>query len=109
MDIVPVDSYEKPKYKSFELKTGLKLSAGVAATAMLVGMLSGCSAIERLTEIVPRSSPDTQVEVLAGDVSAPEYTPEPTWDVFDGEVGSAPYDQGDSSEESIATGSPYAQ
>lgn len=36
MDILLIESYDKPNYKSFELKTGLKLPAGVAATAMLM-------------------------------------------------------------------------
>ena len=69
MDLKPVDEYRRPEYRSYTLKNGLKLSAGVAATAMLAGMLGGCTLIEKIHPI----------EVTAG-------VPAPTIDVLDGYV-----------------------
>lgn len=81
MEIKPVKTYKEPDYESYTLKNGIKLTAGVAVSAMLLGTLSGCSAVEQIGgKIAERfgKSTDYTIEVIDGDIAAPECTPENT-------------------------------
>lgn len=75
----PVKSYEKPEYTSYRLKNGLKLTAGVAATAMLMGSLSGCALVETAGRKLAdglSGQPGETIEVIDGDIACVEYPPE---------------------------------
>ncbi|MCL2281496.1 MAG: hypothetical protein FWC25_02400 [Dehalococcoidia bacterium] len=55
MEIKQVDEYEKPKFNTFQLKTGKILLAGAACITLLSmsGILEGCSKKETHQESLP--------------------------------------------------------
>jgi len=75
MEIKHVKEYEKPKFSSFQLKTGKILVAGAACLALLCASstLQGCAS----------TTDGEQPEALLGDPVALDFTDENTnWSSF---------------------------
>jgi hypothetical protein len=80
MEIKHVEEYEKPKFNTFQLKTGKLLMAGAACIALLgmAGALEGCAGGLIVPDFTEETSPTTNLTEEA----LPPPTPEPTSEQF---------------------------
>ena len=72
MEIKHVEEYEKPKFNSFQMKTGRVLMAGAACIALLgmAGALEGCAGMM----IEPDHQEDSQQEAQHGNLMADDFS-----------------------------------
>ena len=72
MEIKHVEEYEKPKFNSFQMKTGRVLMAGAACMALLgmAGALEGCAGFM----VEPGHQENVQQEALTGNIVIQDLT-----------------------------------